>query len=301
MSKTAKGLVNFALSRVGYATLYAAKGEKVNQNLIDQWARLYPNIYTASYKKKAQKYIGRIAYDCSGLISAYTGLIRNSQNYMETATQKLPISRVNNNHIGWAVWKSGHIGVFIGDNTVVEARGIDSGVIKTSVNSNTWTHVIQLVDIDYQSVIVPDGNKFRFDIRDFQKWINQNYTDLIKENCGNLLDEDNIYGNKTRNAALCIWKYQVNQLNTGYTFDLKNRNFGPKCIEYGTGSLVKNGSRGVFVYLAEGMLRSKKFYTGGLDGIAGPLLEEAIRGFQKENALSVDGKCGVRTWDILFG
>ncbi|RDU24378.1 peptidoglycan-binding domain-containing protein [Anaerosacchariphilus polymeriproducens] len=299
MSKTDRGLVNFALSQVGVACLYGAKGEKINQSLIDQWASLYPNIYTDTYIKKAQKFIGYVAYDCSGLISGYTGIIRNSQHYMDTAIEKLPINQISNNCFGWAVWKRGHIGVFIGDNTVVEARGIESGVIKTSVYSNSWTHIIQLVDIDYNSN--SGGNGFKFEVKDFQKWMNQNYASIINENCGALLDEDNIYGEKTRNAALCIWKYQMNKLNTGYTFDLKNRYFGPKCNQYGTGSLVKNGDRGIFVYLAEGMLRAKKLYTGGLDGIAGPLLEGAIKGFQKANALTVDGECGVKTWDILFG
>lgn len=299
MSKTARGLVNFALSQVTTPSIYGAKGEVITQALINQWAELYPNIYTNAYIKKAYNYIGEVAQDCSGLISRYTGIIRNSEQYMSTATQRLPISQINSTHIGWAVWKEGHIGVYIGDGMVVEARGIDEGTIKVKVTSNNWTHVIQLKDIEYGRSTTKQ--QFQFQIKDFQKWLNSMYTKVIQDNCGALLKEDNIYGTKTRNATLCVWKYQMNKLKVGYTFDLKNRKFGPKCKKYGALSLVKTGSRGTFVYLAEGMLRAKKFYTGDLDGIAGSILDSAISDFQSANSLAVDGICGVNTWSKLFG
>ena len=116
-----------------------------------------------------------------------------------------------------------------------------------------------------------------------------------------MLNVDNGFGEKTRNAALCVWKYEMNKKKAGYTFDLKNRNFLTKCKEYANKyAVVKNGSAGRFVYIAQGLLRAKGFYYGDLDGKAGSIVEDAIRAFQSKNGLAVDGSCGANTWTKLF-
>lgn len=144
------------------------------------------------------------------------------------------------------------------------------------------------------------GSSFQSSVRDFQKWLNKTYPNTIKNNCGALLVEDNDFGSKTRAAALCVWKYEMNKLKVGYTFDLKNSNFFATCKKYGNKAVVKKGSRGAFVYLAQGMLRAKGYYTGELDGDAGSLTDSAIRKYQKAKGLSVDGSCGANTWYSLF-
>lgn len=142
---------------------------------------------------------------------------------------------------------------------------------------------------------------FRCSVSDFQSYLNKQYPNTIKTNCGALLAVDNDFGEKTRNAALCVWKYELNKKKAGYTFDLKNRNFLTKCKEYANKyAVVKNGSEGRFVYIAQGLLRAKGFYYGGLDGDAGSITETAIRAFQSKNGLTVDGSCGADTWTKLF-
>ena len=138
-------------------------------------------------------------------------------------------------------------------------------------------------------------------VSDFQSYLNRQYPNTIKTNCGALLNVDNGFGEKTRNAALCVWKYEMNKKKAGYTFDLKNRNFLTKCKEYANKyAVVKNGSAGRFVYIAQGLLRAKGFYYGDLDGKAGSIVEDAIRAFQSKNGLAVDGSCGANTWTKLF-
>lgn len=142
---------------------------------------------------------------------------------------------------------------------------------------------------------------FQCSVSDFQLYLNRQYPNTIKTNCGALLKVDNDFGGKTRNAALCVWKYEMNKKKAGYTFDLKNQNFLAKCKEYANKyAIVKNGSTGRFVYIAQGLLRAKGYYYGDIDGDAGSITEIAIEAYQKSDGLTVDGHCGANTWYSLF-
>lgn len=145
------------------------------------------------------------------------------------------------------------------------------------------------------------AKEFQCSVSDFQSYLNRQYPTTIKNNCGALLVVDNAFGTKTRNAALCVWKYEMNKKKAGYTFDLKNRNFLTKCKEYANKyGIVKKGKKDRFVYIAQGLLRAKGFYYGDLDGDAGSITDTAIRSFQSKKGLAVDGSCGADTWAKLF-
>jgi transcription initiation factor IIF auxiliary subunit len=49
------------------------------------------------------------------------------------------------------------------------------------------------------------------------------------------------------------------------------------------------------------LLRESGFYDGPIDGSYGRRTAEAVRTFQREQGLEVDGFAGVRTWDALMG
>ena len=48
-NKTAKGLVEFAKSKIGVHYVYGAKGEILTKTKIYSWARQYQNIHTSLY------------------------------------------------------------------------------------------------------------------------------------------------------------------------------------------------------------------------------------------------------------
>lgn len=50
---------------------------------------------------------------------------------------------------GICVWYKGHIGVYIGNGEVIEARGINYGVIKTRLKDRPWTHWLKYPGIEY--------------------------------------------------------------------------------------------------------------------------------------------------------
>lgn len=147
------------LMRQGVRYLYAFKYELVTESKLKQYFKQYPSYYTAAKQAIAKKYVGDYATDCSGLISSCTGNTRSSQNYHDTALYILPVTPYyqSKDTSGLAVWKPGHIGVSIGKNTTIEAKGIDFGVCQTI--DTRWTHYLYLADIDYtpESVIYPSS------------------------------------------------------------------------------------------------------------------------------------------------
>jgi len=147
--KTKAELVAWCESKLGTPYVYGAKGAVLTQSQINTWAALYPSTFTAAYIAKAKTFIGQACTDCSGLISWLTGTLRGSSNYKDTAAQMVVIGKLDESMIGWAVWKSGHIGVYIGNGYCIEAKGINYGTIKSKVSDTAWTHVLKLRDIDY--------------------------------------------------------------------------------------------------------------------------------------------------------
>lgn len=149
--KTASELVAWAEALLGTPYVYGMKYEVLTQSMLNSLAATYPSTFTSSYIKKAQNFIGQKCVDCSGVISSLTGTERNSSGYKSTATKTVDISKIDDTMIGWGLWKSGHIGVYIGNGYLIEARGIDYGTIRSKVSDRNFTYAIQLCDIDYDA------------------------------------------------------------------------------------------------------------------------------------------------------
>ncbi|MBP7216722.1 MAG: peptidoglycan-binding protein [Candidatus Omnitrophica bacterium] len=49
----------------------------------------------------------------------------------------------------------------------------------------------------------------------------------------------------------------------------------------------------------QGALKNAGYYSGAIDGKAGPMTKKAIEEFQKANSLQPDGKVGPKTWAAL--
>ena len=147
--RKATGLVAFCESKIGTPYVYGAKGEVLTEERLQTLAKQNPSMYTSSYLTKARQFIGQNCTDCSGLISWYTGIVRGSYNYHDTADERVSIGALDESMIGWALWKPGHIGIYIGDGYCIEAKGINYGTIKSKVKNTAWQQVLKLCDIDY--------------------------------------------------------------------------------------------------------------------------------------------------------
>ena len=146
MSMTGTALAQFVNGKQGTAYVYGAKGADgiFTQKKLDVLAARYPNIITESYKKKAAVRIGKICCDCSGLPAWYTRHNIGSAQLYAQAYTRLSIENIKDFAIGTILWKSGHVGVYIGlENGIpmcVEAKGIAYGTVKTKVSNNQWKY-----------------------------------------------------------------------------------------------------------------------------------------------------------------
>lgn len=75
----------------------------------------------------------------------------------------------------------------------------------------------------------------------------------------------------------------------------------PGACKSGGYIMVKHGSRGNYVFVLQDALNSLGYFTGGLDGIFGNHTQSAVREFQRENQLAIDGIAGCDTWTALAG
>lgn len=131
----------------------------------------------------------------------------------------------------------------------------------------------------------PSGDK---QIRDIQEWLNNQY--------GTGLNVDGYYGPKTKKAMVIGLQTELNkQYNAGLSVD---GIFGPrtkaKCPN------VRKGARGNITKLIQAMLYCRGYNTNGVDGIFGSGTDSAVRKFQKNNGLTVDGIVGKNTFEKLF-
>jgi len=63
--------------------------------------------------------------------------------------------------------------------------------------------------------------------------------------------------------------------------------------------LIRQGSRGSYVLIAQDLLNTLGFSTRGLDGMFGPNTRNATIAFQRRFGLSPDGIIGCNTWRAL--
>lgn len=95
-----------------------------------------------------------------------------------------------------------------------------------------------------------------------------------------------------------VWTY-VEPVSLSPTWVHFDRRFGSPACAAGGYPLIKRGSRGNYVCIAQDDLNTLGFRTGGLDGVFGEQTYNAVRRYQSTRGLSVDGIIGCNTWRSL--
>ena len=138
-------LVKFVEKKIGIAYVYGMKGETMSLAKYNSLRSMYGNMVWASDRNK----IGKVCVDCSGLISWATGRQRGSSQYKANAEKVHPISTISEAPVGVAVWKQGHIGVYIGNGEYIAADGSAYGVRKNKLSKADFTHWFEICDVQY--------------------------------------------------------------------------------------------------------------------------------------------------------
>lgn len=162
--KTNIGLVDFAKNaqheKWGY--VWGTYGLFLTDKILNEKAAQYPEIVGQhlEYIKKTWK--GSRTVDCGGLIKSYIWWQDDAPKYDAKTDMTADLMYLQSRKRGTigtipevpglCVWRKGHIGVYIGNNEVIEAKGTKFGVIKsplTGPESNKWTHWLEHPNIEY--------------------------------------------------------------------------------------------------------------------------------------------------------
>ena len=270
MSKTNIGLVEYAKAQLGKPYWYGTFGQTATELLHKSKKKQYPNYYTAT---DFQLQYGQKVHDCIGLIKGYLWSDTSTSSPQYRAAQDISadgmLARCEERGDmssmpelpGVLVFSPQHVGVYIGNGYVIEARGHSYGVVKTQLPSRWWKNWGKCPWIEYIEEVQPKKETSKENlILTFQKAaIADDKTLLTKYGA------DGKYGNETAEAMKkCVVKKRD-------TYQYKN------CTK-----------------LVQRLLGIQQ------DGLCGPQTTNAIREFQQKNQLVVDGSCGPKTWQKLL-
>ena len=268
--------------------------EKFQQALEENWGYIWGTAgvqWTAAKQKELEqttdpdreqgrrygkKWIGHRVADCSGLFSwafrQLGGTMYHGSNtmYLKWCADKGKLEkgkRTDGKTLkpGTAVfvWNGktySHVGLYIGDGTVIEAMGTCSGVTTTKVTANKWKYWGELMGVDYEQGGFPT----------------QGCRPFSAENCP--LDS---FPGATNPPDL----------------------FGPSPLVTTTSKqTIRKGSKGEDVKACQEILMRLGYDLGpcGVDGDFGKCTDAAVRKFQEERGLVVDGIVGKMTWKELM-
>lgn len=169
-----------------YGYIYGASGAKWTQAGQDQKVNYMKNLYGDNWKNSASakenkyyysalygaKWIGHYVLDCSGFfVWAYKKFgvsIAHGSNsiYKSYCSAKGTLKngkRTDGKPLlpGTAVFTGtesahGHIGLYIGNGYVIEAKGTQAGVVKSSVTEARWTYWGELSAVNYTGIPQPE-------------------------------------------------------------------------------------------------------------------------------------------------
>ena len=147
--------------------VYGTYGEVLTESILTAKASQYPEQVGDNEEFIRSHWLGVRTADCIGLIKGYawyncdTGQIDYRSNgvtdmgsdpMLDMATEKGTIDTMPDIP-GIAVWKYGHIGVYVGDGQTIHAANTELGVIMTPLEKSSWTHWLKIPYISYDEPI----------------------------------------------------------------------------------------------------------------------------------------------------
>lgn len=164
--KQASEFLEFIKAQIGNYYWYGTFGQKASVCLYNDRKAAYPNQYKASdYKEQIAD--PKPCFDCAGLVKSLwvypkynaaddlgaTGIYGKCK-----VKGALDVSKLKPGHL---VFKGNdktktHVGIYIGNDEVIEAKGHAYGVIKSKLSSNNWSYYAEYYNVDYSAEPAPE-------------------------------------------------------------------------------------------------------------------------------------------------
>lgn len=156
-----KDFVKYVRSKVGCYYWFGTFGQKASKALYAEKKKQYPKYYTASDFEQQIKN-PKQCFDCAGLVKSIILLSKYSASDDLGATgiygkckKKGKITDISVIKPGTLLFKGTdkqktHVGVYVGNKKIVEAKGHAYGVIESSYSS-TWSYWAEYYAVDYSS------------------------------------------------------------------------------------------------------------------------------------------------------
>lgn len=157
---SAQALINYFQKAVDekWGYVWSLNGELYTRAMAEEYHRIKRS--TSEWRDPATywlqdcaRWIGKMAADCSGGIVGAMRTIgsykdRTANTFFNECTESGKISTIPEIP-GLCVHRSGHIGIYKGNDRVLEFRGTEYGAVETRLSQRNFTHWGKLRDIDY--------------------------------------------------------------------------------------------------------------------------------------------------------
>lgn len=149
----------------GWGYVWGTYGDVLTESLFQYKLKQYPDGVGSYADFIRSNWLGRRTTDCVGLIKSY-GWFDPDMKTIEYGSNGMPDLGADGMYNaatvkgsmdtmpdtpGLAVWKSGHIGVYIGNGEVIEAMGTKYGVVKTKLEGRGWSAWLEVPYISYMT------------------------------------------------------------------------------------------------------------------------------------------------------
>lgn len=159
----------FDAANEDWGYVWGGRGEKYTSAERDYLYKMYNTTkYNRDYFYVTQwnRWKDHHVCDCSGLIESFSGINKTAEGFYAMSTVKGPIGTFDRTP-GYLVFRYSstnkrmvHVGVFTGNDIVVESKDSDTGVVKSDYFRRNWTHWAKPTFIEFIEGTTDPGPNF---------------------------------------------------------------------------------------------------------------------------------------------
>ncbi len=331
VSAAARKMCEFVDSQVRNGSIYVLGSQgQTGSQITESWIKYREHHVASNYnraialwkKRLAAGYKNLHAYDCSGLIMKWlidNGYARSDKTanglYFDLCSA-ISRSALQAGDLVFRKYSSKnrmyHVGIYMGDGTVVHSKGRSDGVVREAITKTSWNRYGRLKSLgnavpgDKWTRLLKITSPYMYgaDVKAVQ-------TEL-KEKGFDPGDADGFYGPMTQKAVIAFQTAGgmaadgvVGPATWTALFDEQGTNPDPpeepvaeytRLLRYVAPVLMVGDD----VRAVQEALLKAGFDPKAMDGSYGRSTETAVKAFQKANALEVDGIVGPLTWAALM-